>query len=157
MTNTDSFFDGLEDFEDEVSAKGIPELNDGEFAPIPDGLYQVQVMKVNNMVSQSENKYLNWHLRILEGPHAGQYLFKRSMLNKVDSIRFLLADLRTCGSSAEKIADIEHGAKEVLDVIVEVRKKTSGDFENIYINRKIGKGESADNVDGSGSNGLRKF
>ena len=49
----------------------------------------------------------------------------------------LKTDLHTCGVDIEKLSDLPARLGDLLDVTLEVTKRTKGDSENIYFNRRI--------------------
>jgi hypothetical protein len=109
----------------------------GEFESLPDGKYQVVVEKVELTETQSTgNPVLKWTLRVL-GPRFNNRLIWRNSVITNKTLRYLKTDLHLCGLDLDKLSDLPGRLKELLDVHLEVAKKTNGDYENIYFSRRI--------------------
>lgn len=113
-----------------------------DFEDAPDGKYQVFVYKVELKTAQSGNKYINWRLRIMNGKFAGKYIFAKHMLANKKNFDFLKKDMTTCGKGDIKISEMGFDPAtsrlaELLDITLEVQKKTNGDFLNVYFQRKL--------------------
>ena len=54
-----------------------------------------------------------------------------------ENIKWLKQDLFSCGLHLEKLSDLPHNLERLLNVKLEVTKRTRGENENIYINRQI--------------------
>lgn len=106
---------------------------------VPDGTYQAQVDRVELRRSQAGNPYLNWQLRIRGGQFDGQCLFKMSMLVTDKNLSHLKKDTATCGVTLAKVSDLakEQVLRSLLDHMLEVKATTSGEFQNVYINKRI--------------------
>jgi hypothetical protein len=106
--------------------------------PVPDGRYQVNVEKVElTRARTSGNALLRWQLKILSGPLAGRFLFKNSVIASADNLKFLKTDLVLCGLELEKLSDLPNRLEELLDVKLDVTRRTKGENSNIYLNRRI--------------------
>ena len=113
------------------------EVQEDSFDAVPDGKYQVAVAKVHIARSKTSGApMLKWQLKILGPTHAGRYLFRNNMLRK-ESLAWLKTDLHRCGVALEKVSDLPSRLNDLLDIALEVTKKTKGDNENVYIGKRI--------------------
>lgn len=134
MTWNNSNQQELNQLEDEFA---VSEVEDKEFESIPDGKYQVKVDKVEMTHSKVSNKpMLKWCLKIIGPTHKGRLIWRNNLIDK-DGIKWLKQDLYTCGLQLEKLSDLPNNLDKLLDIGLEVSKRTKDDYENIYINRKI--------------------
>jgi hypothetical protein len=125
----------LSQFDDDFADAPVEER---EFDEVPDGKYQVQIDKVELTTAKtSGNAMLKWTLRIL-GPHyAGRLLWKNSVIASKENVRWLKNDLHTCGLDLRKLSELRDYLPQLLDVQLEVTKRTRGDSVNIYFNRRL--------------------
>ena len=125
----------LSQFDDEFRGEQPEER--GEFESVPDGKYQVAVEKVELTEAQSSgNPMLKWTLRVIAPKHIGRLMWRNSVITH-NTLKYLKTDLHTCGLDLERISDLPKHLKSLLDVKLEVTKKTKGDNENIFFNRRI--------------------
>ena len=125
----------LAQFDDDFSEASIEEH---EFEEIPDGKYQVNVEKVELTRAQSSgNPMLKWTLKILGPRFAGRLLWRNSVMASKENLKWLKTDLHTCGLEIEKLSELPSRLGDLLDVKLEVTKRTKGENENIYFNRRI--------------------
>jgi len=125
----------LAQFDDDFSEASIEER---EFEEIPDGKYQVNVEKVELTRAQSSgNPMLKWTLKILGPRFAGRLLWRNSVMASKENLKWLKTDLHTCGLDIEKLSELPSRLGDLLDVKLEVTKRTKGESENIYFNRRI--------------------
>jgi len=125
----------LAQFDDDFSEASIEER---EFEEIPDGKYQVNVEKVELTRAQSSgNPMLKWTLKILGPRFAGRLLWRNSVMASKENLKWLKTDLHTCGLDVEKLSELPSRLGDLLDVKLEVTKRTKGENENIYFNRRI--------------------
>jgi hypothetical protein len=54
-----------------------------------------------------------------------------------ENLSWLKTDLFTCGLELEKLSELPENLEKLLDVKLEITKRTRGDNENIYFNRRI--------------------
>jgi hypothetical protein len=127
----------LEQF-DEDFAEAEVEV-DREFEQIPDGKYQVSVESVELTRSRtSGNPMLKWALRVIAPQQfQGRLLWRNNMLVSRDNIKWLKNDLNICGLRLNKLSDLPDHLDKLLDIQLEITKRTKGDFENVYFNRRI--------------------
>lgn len=127
------------------------EVDKREFDEVPDGKYQVTVDRVELARARtSGNALLRWTLKILNGPHAGRLLWRNNVMVSRDNLRFLKTDLHVCGLDLEKLSDLPASLDKLLDVQLEVTRKTKGENTNVYFNRRIvlaGAGAAANDSD----------
>ena len=114
------------------------EVEDREFDTVPDGKYQVIVERVElSRAKSSGNPMLKWTLKILAPTHAGRLLWRNNVMASKENIKWLKNDLHTCGLELEKLSDLPERLNDLLDLTLEVTKRTRGENENIYLNRRI--------------------
>lgn len=112
-------------------------VEEREFEDIPDGKYQVNVEKAELTHSQtSGNPMLKWTLKILGPKFAGRLLWRNNVITN-DSLKWLKTDLHTCGVTLAKLSELPSRLNDLLDVKLEVTKRTRGESESVYLNRRI--------------------
>lgn len=105
---------------------------------IADGKYQVKVDRVELTRSEtSGNPMLKWALKILSPTHKGRLLWRNNVIASKDNVKWLKQDLYTCGLQMDKLSDLPGKLETLLDVGLEVTKRTKNEFEHIYFNRRI--------------------
>lgn len=125
----------LSQFDDDYDSA---EVEDREFDAVPDGKYQVIVERVElSRAKSSGNPMLKWTLKILAPTHAGRLLWRNNVMASKENIKWLKNDLHTCGLELEKLSDLPERLNDLLDLTLEVTKRTRGENENIYLNRRI--------------------
>lgn len=125
----------LAQFDDDFAEAPVEER---EFEDIPDGKYQVNVEKVELTRAQSSgNPMLKWTLKILGPRFAGRLLWRNSVMASKENLKWLKTDLHTCGLDIDKLSELPDRLGDLLDVKLEVTKRTKGENENIYFNRRI--------------------
>lgn len=136
--HNDSVEDDLRALDEAYQRMKPREQGSGDYGDEPpDGKYQVKVDRVEVKNSKNGNLMLNWQLRILAGPCAGRCLFKRNMLQSDENLAWLKTDLATCRVVVDHLYELPKRLQDLLDVQLEITKKTNDGFENIYFNRKI--------------------
>src|SRR3972149_1854957 len=112
-------------------------VEEKEFDPVPDGKYQVNVEKVEITTARtSGNPMLKWTLRILAPRFRGRLLWRNNVMATRENLKWLKSDLHTCGLDLERLSDLPANLERLLDVKLEVTKRTQGDHENVYFNRR---------------------
>jgi hypothetical protein len=125
----------LSQFDDEYQNEQTAER--GEFESVPDGKYQVNVEKVELTEAQtSGNPMLKWTLRVIAPKHIGRVMWRNNVITH-NTLKYLKTDLHLCGLDLDKLSDLPKHLKTLLDVKLEVTKKTKGDNENIFFNSRI--------------------
>jgi hypothetical protein len=108
-----------------------------DFETIPDGKYQVAIEKVELTHTQNTgNPMLKWTLRVLGPRFANRLIWRNSVITN-NTVRYLKTDLHLCGLELDKLSDLPGRMAELLDVRLEVSKKTKGNYENIYFSRRL--------------------
>ncbi len=114
------------------------EIKEREFEPVPDGKYQVNVKRVELTRSKtSDTPMLKWTLEIIAPSFQGRNLFRNNLIGSPENIKWLKTDLHTCGLDLPKLSDLPASLTKLLDVKLEVTKRTRGENENVYFNRRI--------------------
>ena len=80
---------------------------------------------------------LKWTLRILAPTHKGRLLWRNNVMASNENIKWLKQDLYTCGLQLQKLSDLPGYLEQLLNIKLEVTKRTRGENENIYFNRRI--------------------
>ena len=124
----------LAQFDDDFQGEATAER--GDFETVPDGKYQVAVEKVELTQSSTGNPMLKWTLRILAPRFANRFLWRNSVFTH-NTLKYVKTDLHLCGLDLDKLSELPKHLDKLLDVKLEVTKKTKGDNENIYFNRRI--------------------
>jgi hypothetical protein len=125
----------LSQFDDDFTRA---EVQDGEFEAIPDGKYQVAVDRVELTRARSTgNPMLKWALRILAPSHKGRLLWRNNVIGSAENMKWLKTDLHLCGLELQKLSDLPASLERLLSVTLEVTKRTKGENENVYFNRRI--------------------
>ena len=114
------------------------EIKEREFEPVPDGKYQVNVKRVELTRSKtSDTPMLKWTLEVIGPSCQGRILFRNNLIGSQENINWLKTDLHTCGLDLKKLSDLQANLVKLLDVKLEVTKRTRGEYENVYFNRQI--------------------
>ena len=121
----------LSSFDDEFATAEAPAYDE-----IPDGKYQVRIDSVRLESSQKGDPMIKWDLVILSGSQAGRRMFRNSVITAA-SLPYVKGDLKTLGLALTKFSELEGRLEELLDLTVEVTKRTRGEFSNVYFNRRI--------------------
>lgn len=125
----------LAQFDDDFAEAPVEER---EFEDVPDGKYQVKVEKVELTRAQSSgNPMLKWTLKILGPKCAGRLLWRNSVMASKENLKWLKTDLHTCGVVITKLSELPARLGDLLDVTLEITKRTKGENENIYFNRRV--------------------
>lgn len=125
----------LAQFDEDFAAA---ELKEREFEPVPDGKFQASVKRVELTRSKtSDTPMLKWTLEILAPTCQGRLLFRNNTIGSAENIKWLKTDLHTCGLDLNKLSDLPANLAKLLDVKLEVTKRTRGENENVYFNRRI--------------------
>ena len=139
--------------DDEYAETEIPEQ---EFSPIPDGKYQVLVERAEISTAQSSgNPMLKWTLRILGPAYRDRLLWKNSVLLS-GLLQYVKKDLQTCGIHLQRISDLPDHLESLLDVRLEIVKKTKNESESIYFNKLISR-SAEDNYERTSKEAMTPF
>jgi len=105
------------------------------FDPLPDGRYIVEVDQAEVTTSKSGAPMLKWTMRVLQGPHDGRMMWRNNMLASKANLTWLKTDLAKFNMSLDKVNDLNERAKELVDLVLHVTQRTSGQYTNVYIDR----------------------
>jgi hypothetical protein len=106
---------------------------------VPDGTYSVNVEKAQLTRSKSDKPMLKWQFRIFGPCQVNRVLFSNQMIASATNVEFLKRDLTTCGLDIVKLSELPARLGDLLDLALEVRKVTKGEYENVYIQKLIDK------------------
>jgi hypothetical protein len=121
----------LSAFDDDYAEAEAP-----DFDEVPDGKYQVRVHTVKLARSQKNDPMIKWDTVIISGQHAGRHIFKNSMITQ-SSLPFVKADLLTLGLKLDKFSELPNHLDALLDLSIDVTKRTKGDYTNVYFNKLL--------------------
>ena len=144
----------LAQFDDGFRSETTEERAD--FETVPDGKYQVAVEKVELTQSSTGNPMLKWTLRILAPRFVNRFLWRNSVFT-ANTLKYVKTDLHLCGLDLDKLSELPKHLGKLLDVKLEVTKKTKGDNENIYFNRRIETAASANRYQREAGDALVAF
>ena len=129
------------------------EVEEREFETIPDGKYQVNVERVELTRAQtSGNPMLKWTLRILAPKFRGRLLWRNNVMATRENIKWLKTDLHTCGLNLDKLSELPTNLEKLINVKLEITKRTRCENENVYINRRIVLEDGGDEYDSAARN-----
>jgi hypothetical protein len=144
----------LAQFDDDYQSETPGERGDRE--DVPDGKYQVAVERVELSQSSVGNPMLKWTLRILAPRFQNRFLWRNSVFTH-NTLKYVKTDLHLCGLDLPKLSDLPTHLDKLIDVKLEVTKKTRGDNENIYFNRRIETAASASRFQREAGDALVRF
>jgi hypothetical protein len=121
----------LSGFDDDFATAEAPEYDE-----VPDGKYQVRIESVRLDSSQKGDPMIKFDLEVISGAQAGRHIFKYAVITQA-SIPYVKGDLKTLGLELAKFSQLAGRLEELLDVTLEVTKRTRGDYANVYFNRRI--------------------
>ncbi len=121
----------LVSFDDDFATAKAPEYDE-----VPDGKYQVRIESVRLENSQKGDPMIKFDLEVISGAQAGRHIFKNAVITQA-SIPYVKGDLKTLGLELAKFSQLSGRLEELLDVTLEVTKRTRGDYANVYFNRRI--------------------
>lgn len=132
----------LSAFDDDYAEAEAP-----EFDEVPDGKYQVRVHTMKLARSQKNDPMIKWDTVIISGQHAGRHIFKNSVITQ-SSLPFVKADLQTLGLKLEKFSELPNHLDALLDLTIDVTKRTKGEYANVYFNKLLNIPPGGDTGDG---------
>jgi len=103
---------------------------------VPDGKYQVRIQGVRLDHSQKGDPMIKWDLVVIAGSQANRHIFKNSVITPA-ALPFVKGDLKTLGINLAKFSELQQRLEELLDVTLEVTKRTRGEYANVYFNKRI--------------------
>ncbi|MFN9465274.1 MAG: DUF669 domain-containing protein, partial [Planctomycetota bacterium] len=121
----------LTSFDDEFESAEAP-----SYEEVPDGKYQVKIQTAKLESSQKGDPMIKFDLEIISGSQAGRHIFKNSVITQA-SLPYVKADLKTLGLELARFSELSGRLEELLDVTLEITKRTRGDYTNVYFNRRL--------------------
>jgi len=105
---------------------------------LPDGTYQVNLEESLIDESRDGSKVL-WKVtfKVLNGAHQGRLIFLTHVLNDPDRLQYVKQDCYRLGFPLAKLSDLPAMLAKMLDLKVEVRLKTNGEYQNCYIQKRL--------------------
>jgi hypothetical protein len=116
--------------------EGAP-VEDSGFEPLPDGKYEVAVQRVELLRSRAGNAMLKWTLRVLGPQCQGRLLWRNNVIASAENLKWLKTDLHTCGIVLGKLSELPARLPELLDLRLQVTKRTRGDNESVFLNARL--------------------
>ena len=68
---------------------------------------------------------------------AGRLLWRNNLLASDDNVRWLKKDLFACDVKLTRVSELPANLGRLLDIHLEVMKRTRGEFDSVYINKRI--------------------
>ncbi|MCB0075108.1 MAG: DUF669 domain-containing protein [Caldilineaceae bacterium] len=121
----------LSEFDDDFAAAESPSLEE-----VPDGKYQVRIDEVRLDRSQKGDPMIKWDLIVIAGAQAGRHIFKNSVITPA-ALPFVKGDLNTLGLELARFSELNDRLGDLLDMTLEVTKRTRGEYSNVYFNKRI--------------------
>lgn len=121
----------LRGFDDDFQSAEAPSHDE-----VPDGKYQARIDAVRLDRSRKGDPMIKWDLIVIAGPQTNRHIFKNSVITPA-ALPFVKGDLKTLGLELAKFSDLGHRLDELLDVTLEVTKRTRGEYTNVYFNRRF--------------------
>ena len=124
----------LAGYDDDYVGSEVP---DSEFDSVPDGKYQVIVERAELTRTTKGDPMLKWTLRILGPTQEGRLLWRNNVMASPENIAWLKKDLYACDLRLARISELPANLERLLDIHLDVTKKTRGEYESVYINKRI--------------------
>jgi hypothetical protein len=124
---------------------GVTEAAKGGGLP-PDGVYEARIDRFDFVNSKFDGSLqLKTEMEITAGDHGGSRVSIWHDLQDKDRLKYLKGYLETIQIKIEKLSDLQEALGAALDVVVEVRIKTTSkrvdgeqkQYTNVYVNRFI--------------------
>jgi hypothetical protein len=129
------------------------EVSDNPNDTVPDGPYQVRVVKAELGRTQERNvPILKWQLRVLSGPHAKRLIFRHNLIESKENVKWLKQDLHTAGLDLTKLHELADRINELFGVTLDVKVTTKGQFTNVFLLRRIVVADAPEDGFGFGHN-----
>jgi hypothetical protein len=87
----------------------------------------------------------------------GRLLWRNNVMATRENIKWLKTDLHTCGLDLDKLSELPNNLDKLLNVKIEVTKRTRGENENVYFNRRIVLEDGEDEYDSAAKDALAPF
>lgn len=108
-------------------------LSTGE---VPDGRYQVKIGGVQLGHTRKGDAMLAYDLVVLAGEHAHRHVFKNAVITD-RSLPLVKGELEMLELDLETFSQLHDRLDEVLGRALEVTKRTSDGYTNVYFNKRI--------------------
>ena len=110
-----------------------------DYEELPDTTYNVFIETAKLVETKSTQKpMLKLQLRILDGMHENKCLFDNMVIHSEESLSYIKKKFNICGLNI-KASEIEENLYRLLDIKLQVNKKTNfkddKSYVNIYFNR----------------------
>jgi hypothetical protein len=105
---------------------------------LPDGRYQVLIEKLEVAETRTTGSpMVKWTLRVTSpSGYANRLLWKNTVISP-KTLGMIKEDLLTCGLELAGLSELPDRASEIYDVPLEITKRTDGQYENVYFNRRV--------------------
>ena len=106
--------------------------------PLPDGRYEVLVENAEVTESKTSGQpMMKWTLRVTNPQaFANRILWKNTVISQ-KTLGIIKDDLKTCGLDLNGLSELPQRLGELLDIPLEATKRTNGEYENVYLNRRL--------------------
>lgn len=104
-----------------------------DFAPIPDGMYTVEITECAVLESRRGDPYLRWMFKVVDGPHAGRVISRANMLATDQNLAYLKGDLAIAGMQLTDLTQLPDLAGDLVGRRLEIKAQTKGDRQSIYL------------------------
>ena len=121
----------LSGFDDDFESAEAPSADE-----VPDGKYQVRIDGVRLDHSQKGDPMIKWDLIVISGSQSGRHIFKNSVITPA-ALPFVKGDLKTLGLDLARFSELNERLGDLLDMTLEVTKRTRGEYSNVYFNKRI--------------------
>ena len=128
---TDTSDIDLSVFDDDFSS-----AESSDFDEVPDGKYQVRINTVRLDKSRKGDPMIKWDLIVISGNFTDRHLFKNSVITPA-ALPFVKGDLKTVGLTLTKFSELQGRLEELLDVTLDITKRTRGEYTNVYFNKRL--------------------
>jgi hypothetical protein len=135
-----SIKDKLKDMDEQFAS--APDSDD---VKLPDGVYASVVESVEIGESDKGDVVVIIHVVITGGPHDGRKQQRRHYLDGAEKVAWLKKDLVRMGVdvASMRLSDLPGIVDELAGIAVEVKLLTKGQYQNLYIQRRLGAAEKA--------------
>jgi hypothetical protein len=122
-------------------------VEDGGFANLPDGEYQVRLDKIYiSRAKKGEGRVQTvWEFEVISGTHAFRKIMKFSGMDNAAGLDFLTRDLRKVGIDNFKWSNVQTQFSKPLDklflVSLVTKKKKDTEYQSMYILKALDQNE----------------
>lgn len=137
----------------------------GNFDPIPDGKYTVEVTDAEVTTSKSGQAMLKWTMRVVGGKYDNRLVWRNNLLETRQNLGWLKKDLKLCGIELAKLNDLNERAAELCGLCLQITQKSTDKYSNVYLNRlltqeevdKLPPAKDPPSNGGNGTPGVKSF